>query len=55
MDTRSEIFQNLNGASQEISILADEHDLVIYNNVTQTIPAVIHGNGGSKVIQFFFI
>lgn len=51
LDTKSVIFQNLNGASHEISIFhKDDHDLNIYNNVTEQIPAVVHGNGGSKEV-----
>ena len=28
----------------------NDHDLNIYNNVTEQIPAVVHGNGGSKEV-----
>ena len=51
LDTKSVIFQNLNGASHEISIFhINDHDLNIYNNVTEQIPAVVHGNGASKQV-----
>lgn len=50
MDTRSEIFQNLNGASHELILFSqDNGDISLYNNFTQSVPSVIHGNGASKV------
>ena len=50
LDTRSEIFQNLNGAIDEIIKIEDENkNLVVFNNLTKTYPAFIHGNGPSKV------
>lgn len=50
LDTRSEIFQNLNGAIDEIIKIEDENkNLVVFNNLTKTYPAFIHGNGPSKL------
>ena len=54
LDTKSNIFQNLNGASHEISLFAENDDVFIYNNVTETVPIIVHGNGGSKVLKQFF-
>lgn len=50
LDTKSQLFHNLNGASEEISIFSLKGDLSAFNNKTQTVPSVLHGNGGSKVI-----
>lgn len=50
LDTKSNIFQNLNGASHEISLFAENDDVFIYNNVTETVPIIVHGNGGSKMV-----
>jgi procollagen-lysine,2-oxoglutarate 5-dioxygenase, invertebrate len=52
LDTRSELFQNLNGASHEISIFSIKNELHVFNNQTQTVPSILHGNGGSKVYKF---
>ncbi len=49
LDKRSQIFQNLNGASHEIILFAENDQIFVYNNITESIPSVIHGNGGSKV------
>lgn len=49
LDTKSEIFQNLNGAVYDIIIKSVEDSYKVYNNVTSTFPVVIHGNGKSKV------
>ena len=51
MDTKSDIFQNLNGALGELSIAADGDEVVIYNNASDRVPAVIHGNGPTKVVK----
>ena len=52
LDTRSEIFQNLNGALEEIIFKSSAGYYKIYNNVTKTYPVVVHGNGSSKVKVF---
>lgn len=48
MDTKSEIFQNLNGATDDIFFDEEDDDVVVFNNATKTKPVIIHGNGGSK-------
>ena len=51
MDINSEIFQNLNGATEEVSVISvDEEQVNIYNNLTKTVPAIIHGNGAAKTV-----
>lgn len=51
LDSKSEIFQNLNGAVNEVKLdynpLTSES--VISNTVHATTPNVIHGNGPSKI------
>jgi hypothetical protein len=47
----SEIFQNLNGAMDEV-VLVDAEDkthMRLFNSLTDTYPGVVHGNGFSKV------
>jgi hypothetical protein len=40
----------LNGAATEVSIVAEEDEVFVYNNLTKTAPVIIHGNGASKVL-----
>lgn len=54
MDTKSSIFQNLNGASDEISLFAENDEIYVYNNITESIPVIIHGNGPTKVKIYIF-
>ena len=49
LDTRSEIFQNLNGAVSDLSIFNFSGDMKILNKLTMTAPACIHANGPTKV------
>lgn len=49
LDKRSEIFLNLNGALEDIVISVNDDEIYVFNNVTKAKPAVIHGNGPSKV------
>ena len=49
LDTRSEIFQNLNGAVGDLSVFNFGGDLKILNKLTTTAPACIHANGPTKV------
>lgn len=49
LDTRSDIFQNLNGAFDELSLVEIDDNIVVYNNITESYPAFFHGNGPSKV------
>ncbi|PVD36874.1 hypothetical protein C0Q70_03864 [Pomacea canaliculata] len=49
LDTRSEIFQNLNGALGDITLKYIGNHSYLYNIVTGTSPIVIHGNGPIKV------
>jgi hypothetical protein len=49
LDTKSTIFQNLNGALNEISLVTMGDELVVYNNKTETLPTFIHGNGPIKM------
>jgi hypothetical protein len=53
LDKRADIFMNLNGAIDEISIDVNEDEIYVYNRRTDSIPTVIHGNGPSKVGSIF--
>ncbi|KAK7471384.1 hypothetical protein BaRGS_00035990, partial [Batillaria attramentaria] len=49
LDTKSEIFQNLNGALGDIILKYRGSHSFLYNIVTGTSPVVVHGNGPIKV------
>ena len=49
LDTRSEIFQNLNGALDDVQLKFKESQSYLYNTKTASIPIVVHGNGPIKV------
>ncbi len=49
LDTLSTIFQNMNGAVDELSISTNENEFSLVNTVTNTNPSVLHGNGASKL------
>jgi hypothetical protein len=49
LDTKSEIFQNLNGAMDEVKVATLNDNMVIFNSVTEQYPAFLHGNGPTKV------
>ncbi len=48
LDHKSEIFQNLNGASGEVELRFDNGYPFVQNTMYGTKPAVLHGNGPSK-------
>lgn len=52
LDHKSEIFQNLNGASGDVKLVYNEAsgEYFVKNLVTETTPSLIHGNGPSKVL-----
>uniref|UniRef100_A0A915PPI7 Fe2OG dioxygenase domain-containing protein n=1 Tax=Setaria digitata TaxID=48799 RepID=A0A915PPI7_9BILA len=52
LDSMSILFQNLNGASDDVKLEADaerNEAYFVYNFVYNTSPSVIHGNGPSKL------
>ncbi|KAM7427333.1 Procollagen-lysine [Porites harrisoni] len=49
LDTKAEIFMNLNGAEDEVEIKFDEKKAWLVNNEYNTQPLVAHGNGPSKL------
>ena len=49
LDTRGEVFQNLNGALEEVKVKYKSGASFLYNFKTGMIPAVVHGNGPIKV------
>lgn len=49
LDTRAEIFQNLNGALGELTLKFKGSTSYIYNVISGTTPVVFHGNGPVKV------
>ena len=50
LDTRSHVFQNLNGAEDEVELVLEGDQTYPMNSVYRTRAAVYHGNGASKVI-----
>lgn len=50
LDHESEIFQNLNGASDDVRVLFNDAtgDYFVKNILTDNIPSLVHGNGPSK-------
>jgi len=50
LDTFSTIFQNLNGAVDEVSVSLEANEIVLSNTLTNTNPSVLHGNGASKLV-----
>jgi hypothetical protein len=53
LDHRSHIFQNLNGVEDEIELVTNSSGSYAYNNLYNTRPAVLHGNGASKIFLNF--
>ena len=49
LDTRSAIFQNINGAIDDLTLIPNGDEYKIFNNLTKTLPACIHANGPTKV------
>ncbi|OQR74134.1 procollagen-lysine, partial [Tropilaelaps mercedesae] len=50
LDSRAQIFQNLNGAVGDVNLTYDGAYPKVKNNAYGTYPIVIHGNGPSKVV-----
>ncbi|XP_064641909.1 procollagen-lysine,2-oxoglutarate 5-dioxygenase 1-like isoform X4 [Lineus longissimus] len=48
LDSKGEIFQNLNGALDEVDLKFKGTEAFMYNTRTGTTPTVIHGNGPIK-------
>ena len=49
LDVQSEIFQNLNGALDEVKVKFKGRSSYLYNMKTGSLPFIIHGNGPIKV------
>lgn len=49
LDHRSHFFQNLNGAKDEVDVRLNSSHVTVINSIYDTTPAVLHGNGPSKV------
>nr|XP_054103823.1 multifunctional procollagen lysine hydroxylase and glycosyltransferase LH3 isoform X1 [Callithrix jacchus] len=49
LDHKSRIFQNLNGALDEVVLKFDRNRVRIRNVAYDTLPVVVHGNGPTKV------
>lgn len=50
LDHKSEIFQNLNGALNQVKLqFGEDGEAYVYNTAFHTRPVVIHGNGPSKL------
>ena len=52
LDHRSHFFQNLNGAKDEVDVRMNQTHATVVNSIYDTTPAVLHGNGPSKVYTF---
>lgn len=48
LDTTSTIFQNFNGALEDLSLKFEQSRTVLYNSRTENVPIVLHGNGPIK-------
>ena len=49
LDHRAAIFQNLNGATDEVNLMFTSNQTYAYNSIYDTTAVVYHGNGPSKV------
>lgn len=49
LDHRAHIFQNLNGAKDEVELVFTENGTHVYNTIFETRAVVYHGNGPSKI------
>lgn len=49
LDHRAYIFQNLNGAQDEVELELQKNETYLHNSIYDTRAAVYHGNGPSKV------
>lgn len=49
LDHRAHIFQNLNGAKDEVALVMNANETYLKNSIYDTRAAVYHGNGPSKV------
>lgn len=49
LDHRAHIFQNLNGAKDEVSLAVKPNETYLYNSIYDTRAVVYHGNGPSKI------
>ncbi|XP_021950567.1 procollagen-lysine,2-oxoglutarate 5-dioxygenase 1 [Folsomia candida] len=50
LDSKSSIFQNLNGATGELEMRFVEGSPVLFNTQYNTYPLVLHGNGPTKTV-----
>ncbi|XP_074645494.1 procollagen-lysine,2-oxoglutarate 5-dioxygenase 1-like [Tubulanus polymorphus] len=48
LDTKAEIFQNLHGAFDEVTLKFEDENGFLYNTRTGSTPVVVHGNGPIK-------
>jgi hypothetical protein len=49
LDHRAHLFQNLNGARDEVALVVKSNETYLYNSIYDTRAVVYHGNGPSKV------
>ncbi len=49
LDHKASIFQNLNGATDEVNLMFTSNSTYAYNSIYDTTAVVYHGNGPSKV------
>ena len=49
LDNRAHLFQNLNGATDEVEMKVLGSEVLTHNSIYDTRAVVYHGNGPSKV------
>ena len=49
LDHRAHIFQNLNGAKDEVILMFQKNETSVSNTIYDTQAVICHGNGPSKV------
>ncbi len=52
LDHRAHLFQNLNGAKDEVELKFEGNSTFAYNSIYDTRAVVYHGNGPSKVRNY---
>lgn len=50
LDSKAEIFQNLNGAVDKVKLRFTDNYAYLHNTEFDTIPMIVHGNGHSKIV-----
>ncbi|XP_043926047.1 procollagen-lysine,2-oxoglutarate 5-dioxygenase 2-like isoform X2 [Protopterus annectens] len=54
LDHKCRVFQNLNGATEEVALKFEKGRARAWNSMYETFPTVIHGNGPTKILLNYF-